>query len=157
MSELELKEGMKAPAFRGETLEGPVSLDDYRGKTLVLYFYPKDDTPGCTTEACNFRDNFARLKSAGVEVLGVSKDTLVAHKNFQQKYDLPFRLLSDPDLTVLQAYGAWKEKIFCGKCALGIERSTFVIDGKGVVRRIWRKVKANGHVDEILAFLDTLK
>jgi peroxiredoxin Q/BCP len=157
MTDLELKEGMKAPDFTGQTLEGPVSLADYRGKTLVLYFYPKDDTPGCTTEACNFRDNFARLKAAGVEVLGVSKDSLAAHRKFQQKYELPFRLLSDTDLTVLQAYGAWKEKIFCGKCSLGIERSTFVIDGKGVVRRIWRKVKAAGHVDEILSFLETMK
>lgn len=153
----DLKEGMKAPDFSAESSEGGlVSLGDCLGKAVVLYFYPKDSTPGCTREACDFRDVSTKLNRHGAVVLGVSKDSLQSHGNFQAKYNLNFPLLSDPDLKMIKAYGVWKEKKMYGKSAMGVERSTFLIDAQGVIRRIWRQVKVDGHVDEVLEALKAL-
>jgi peroxiredoxin Q/BCP len=150
-------EGQAAPDFTAESNElGTVRLADLRGKTVVLYFYPKDSTPGCTVEACGFRDANAALQAAGVVVLGVSKDSLKSHASFSKKYGLTFPLLSDPQGTLISAYGAWKQKSMFGHTALGIRRCTFVIDREGIVRRVWPDVKAAGHADEVLAFVTTL-
>ncbi|HOJ03171.1 MAG TPA: thioredoxin-dependent thiol peroxidase [Bacteroidota bacterium] len=146
--------GKKAPAFSLPSSSGTnVSLKDLKGKTVVLYFYPKDNTPGCTQEACDFRDNFARIQAAGALVFGVSADSIASHRKFQQKLELPFELLSDESHTVLEAYGAWKEKSMYGRTFMGIERSTVIIDANGVVVQVFPKVKVKGHVDEILAVL----
>lgn len=146
--------GKKAPAFSLPSSSGAnVSLKDLKGKTVVLYFYPKDNTPGCTQEACDFRDNFARIQAAGALVFGVSADSIASHRKFQQKLELPFELLSDESHTMLEAYGAWKEKSMYGRTFMGIERSTVVIDANGVVKHMFPKVKVKGHVDEILAVL----
>lgn len=146
--------GKKAPAFTLPSSSGAtVSLKDLKGKTVVLYFYPKDNTPGCTQEACDFRDNFARIQAAGALVFGVSADSIASHRKFQQKLELPFELLSDESHTMLEAYGAWKEKSMYGRTFMGIERSTVVIDANGVVKHMFPKVKVKGHVDEILAVL----
>jgi len=143
--------GKAAPDFSLEASNGKtVSLGDFAGKWVVLYFYPKDDTPGCTREACSFRDYHKRLEAQGAVVLGVSADDLKAHDKFIHKYDLPFLLLSDPDHAVASKYGVWKEKNMYGKKVMGIERSTFLIDPDGRIARAWRKVKVEGHVDEIL-------
>lgn len=146
--------GKKAPAFTLPSSSGAnVSLKDLKGKTVVLYFYPKDNTPGCTQEACDFRDNFARIQAAGALVFGVSADSIASHRKFQQKLELPFELLSDESHTMLEAYGAWKEKSMYGRTFMGIERSTVIIDANGVVMQVFPKVKVKGHVDEILAVL----
>ncbi len=146
--------GKKAPAFSLPSSSGAnVSLKDLKGKTVVLYFYPKDNTPGCTQEACDFRDNFARIQAAGALVFGVSADSIASHRKFQQKLELPFELLSDESHTMLEAYGAWKEKSMYGRTFMGIERSTVIIDANGVVMQVFPKVKVKGHVDEILAVL----
>ena len=143
--------GKAAPSFSLEASNGKkVKLADFAGKWVVLYFYPKDDTPSCTREACSFRDNHKRLEALGAVVLGVSGDDLKSHDKFVHKYDLPFLLLSDPDHAVADKYGVWKEKNMYGRKVMGIERSTFLIDPKGWVVRAWRKVKVEGHVDEIL-------
>lgn len=143
--------GKAAPAFSLEASNGKtVKLADLAGKWVVLYFYPKDDTPGCTREACSFRDNYKRLEALGAVVLGVSGDDLKSHDKFVHKYDLPFLLLSDPDHAVATKYGVWKEKNMYGRKVMGIERSTFLIDPEGRIVRVWRKVKVEGHVDEIL-------
>lgn len=143
--------GSKAPDFKAETDTGEtISLKDFRGKQVVLYFYPKDDTTGCTKEACDFRDNFARLKKAGAVVLGVSPDTVSKHVKFKDKYDLPFTLISDPDKTVCGLYEVWKEKSMYGRKYMGVERSTFLIDENGKIKALWRKVKVPGHVEEVL-------
>ncbi len=148
----DLKEGDKAPAFTAKTQDGTtVSLDEYSGKTVVLYFYPKDDTPGCTKEACNFRDNIEELHQRDVAVLGVSPDSEESHRKFIEKYDLPFTLLSDPDKEILQAYGAWGEKTNYGKTSMGVIRSTFVIGPDGTIQKIYRKVKTETHAVDILA------
>ncbi len=150
-------EGAPAPDFALSSANGQtVRLSDLRGRTVVLYFYPKDDTPGCTKEACGFRDNMARLTELGVTVLGVSPDSTASHSRFAAKYELPFDLLSDPDQAVATAYGAWVEKSMYGRKYMGIERSTFVIDGEGVIRREFRKVKVPGHVDEVIAAVQAL-
>lgn len=146
----ELAEGALAPDFTLEGQEGPIRLSDFAGKTLVLYFYPKDDTSGCTREAQAFSDLEAEFAKAGAQVLGVSKDSLASHKKFAAKYDLRVQLASDPDGVVLEAYGAWVEKSMYGKKYMGIERSTFVIDPEGRLKRIWRKVKVPGHADAVL-------
>lgn len=152
MTAKELKEGMKAPAFTAEATGGEtISLGDFKGKTVVLYFYPKDSTPGCTREACAFRDAQAQMKKLGAVVLGVSRDSLKSHESFAAKQELNFPLLSDPDRKIIEAYGVWKEKSMYGKTSMGIERSTFLIDGEGRIRRIWRKVKVDGHDEEVLA------
>ncbi len=150
--------GDKAPSF---TLPsdggGEVSLKDFKGKPVVLYFYPKDDTSGCTAEACAFRDqlpDFSKLKTA---VIGVSRDSAASHDKFKTKYRLSFPLASDEDGRVCEAYGVWTEKSMYGRKYMGIERSTFLIDGKGVLRGVWRKVKVPGHVEEVLEAVKALK
>lgn len=130
--------------------ERDFSLKDYKGKTIVLYFYPKDNTPGCTQEACDFRDNMARLLKAAVVVLGVSPDSVKSHLGFREKHGLAFPLLSDPEKRVSALYGAYGEKKMYGKTVTGIIRSTFIIDPKGTIKNIWRGVKAAGHVDTVL-------
>lgn len=152
-----VEEGKKAPAFTLPDDSGaPVSLRDFLGSPVVLYFYPKDSTPGCTQEACDFRDNFARLQAAGAVVLGLSADSVASHAKFKTKHELPFRLLSDEKHEALDAYGVWKQKSLYGKTFMGIERCTFVLDRRGVVRRIFRKVKVKGHVDAVLEALQGL-
>src|SRR5512142_2139232 len=146
-----IEEGKKAPPFKLASSEGgEVSLEDLRGKTVGLYFYPKDDTPGCTREACAFRDSQAALKRKGVVVLGVSGDSLAAHQKFKAKYSLNSPLLSDPDKAVAKKYGAWGEKVLYGKKTVGMIRSTFVIDGDGVVRKVFPRVKVDGHDQQVL-------
>ena len=134
----------------------PFRLSAQRGKTVVLYFYPKDSTPGCTTEAQQFRDLHADFLAAGCVLAGVSRDSLRSHENFKTKQALPFELISDTDETLCQRFGVIKEKKLYGKLVRGIERSTFVIDGQGVLRREWRGVKVPGHVEEVLAFVQSL-
>jgi peroxiredoxin Q/BCP len=143
--------GEKAPPFVLPASTGQhISLQALAGKTVVLYFYPRDDTPGCTTEACGFRDSYDTLKAAGVEVLGVSADSPGAHTKFTEKYHLPFPLLSDADKTVAIAYGAWGEKLVRGRPAVGMKRMTFLIDAVGTIQRIWSTVKPAGHAAEVL-------
>jgi peroxiredoxin Q/BCP len=153
-----LTEGTIAPDF---TLEadggGEVSLSDYRGKKVVLYFYPKDNTPGCTTEACNFRDDYSRIIAAGAAVLGVSPDSIKSHDKFKLKLSLPFALLSDPDHRVAEMYGAWGEKKMRGKTYMGIIRSTFIIDEEGKIIKVFPKVKVKDHSQEVLAVLEGQK
>lgn len=149
-----LKPGNKAPDFTSADEKGKsVSLKDFRGKKVVLYFYPKDDTTGCTKEACDFRDNFARVKRIGAVVIGVSADSEKSHTKFKEKYDLPFTLLSDPDKKIINAYGVWQEKSMYGRKYMGIVRTTFIIDEKGKIARIFEKVRVAGHVDEVLKAL----
>lgn len=149
-----LKEGDKAPDFHSTSVdasgERPVGLGDFAGKTLVLYFYPKDNTPGCTKEACSFRDMSGEFAAVGAAILGVSPDSAVSHGKFIGKYQLPFPLIADEDHAIATAYGVWKEKSMYGKTYMGVERTTFVIDGKGVIRRIFPKVKVEGHVAQVL-------
>ncbi len=150
-----LKEGLKAPAFTLFDNRGKkVSLNDFLGKKVVLYFYPKDMTSGCTKEACDFRDTFPNFKKVNAVVLGLSADSIESHRKFSDKYKLPFTLLSDPDKKVLENYGVWKEKSFYGKKYMGIERTTFVIDKQGKIVKIFPKVKVPGHVEEVLAVLE---
>lgn len=149
-----LKEGDKAPAFALKDQSGnTVSLSDFAGKTVVVYFYPKDDTPGCTKEACGFRDSYADLTARGAVVLGISADSPQSHAKFVGKYDLPFTLLSDPDKSVIQAFGAWGVKKMYGKEYEGIMRSTFVIGPDGVITKVFPKVKPADHAAEILKLL----
>jgi peroxiredoxin Q/BCP len=145
--------GDEAPGFTAETDEGTISLKDLRGKRVVLYFYPKDNTPGCTREACDLRDAHAKLKSKGVVVLGVSPDSPKSHVGFKAKHELPFTLVSDPDKAIATAYGVYAEKLMYGKKVMGIVRSTFLIDEHGKIAQVWSKVKVEGHVDAILASL----
>ncbi|MHB1286660.1 MAG: peroxiredoxin [Leptospirales bacterium] len=154
-----LKMGDKAPDFSAEVVgyeRSPVRLSELKGKKVVLYFYPKDDTPGCTREACDFRDRFSELTKAGVLVLGVSRDSVESHRKFQQKYGLTFPLLSDPDGSLSTSYGVLKEKNMYGRKSIGIERTTFLIDGEGVVRKVYPNVKVEGHVDQIFGDLSGL-
>lgn len=149
---------MKAPDFELPADNGEmIKLSDYKGKKVVLYFYPKDSTSGCTQEACSFRDNFARITAKNVTVFGISKDSIKKHKNFKEKNKLPFLLLSDENNDVCEKYRVWKEKMNFGKKYFGIERSTFLIDSKGGIVKEWRKVKVNGHVDEVLKEIENLK
>lgn len=150
----ELKVGDKAPAFTLESDEGEkVSLKDLKGKTVVLYFYPKDDTPGCTQEACDFRDARPKLSRKGVVVLGVSKDTVEKHQRFKKKHGINFPLLADVDGEACEAYGVWQKKTLYGRKFMGIVRMTFVIGPDGKIAKVFPKVKVAGHVDEILAEL----
>ena len=128
------------------------SLDDYMGQKVILYFYPKDNTSGCTQEACDFRDNINRLTTVAT-VIGVSPDSIKSHQKFKQNHDLNFLLLSDPEHKLAEKFGVWKEKSMYGKKYMGIERSTFILDGKGNIEKEWRKVKVKGHVDEVLDYL----
>ena len=149
--------GKNAPDFEMPTDgEGSVSLKELKGKKVVLYFYPKDDTPGCTTEACGFRDNLAAFNGADAVVIGVSKDSPKSHDKFKQKHGLTFTLASDVDGKVCEAYGTWVEKSMYGRKYMGIDRATFLIDRKGVLRREWRKVKVSGHVAEVLDAAEAL-
>jgi peroxiredoxin Q/BCP len=148
-------EGKKAPDFDLLGSDGRQhSLEQYAGKTVVIYFYPKDNTPGCTKEACGFRDNYKILTDAGVVVLGVSRDSIAAHGKFITNYALPFVLLSDPDFVMMQSYEAYGEKIMCGKKSLGTIRSTVIVGADGIVKKQWAKVaKAEQHPDQVLAYL----
>jgi len=154
-----LSEGKSAPDFSLAGSDGKThSLKDYKGKTVVLYFYPKDDTPGCTKEACGFRDDHAVLKKKGIVILGVSKDSIASHNKFIDKFKLPFVLLSDEDLAVMKKYGAWGEKLMYGKPVMGTIRSTVIIDAKGHVAKHWAKVaNAEEHPAEVRAFIDSMK
>jgi peroxiredoxin Q/BCP len=152
-----LKVGDKAPAFKLEDQDGKtVSLSDLKGKKVVLYFYPKDDTPGCTIEACAFRDDIARYRKAGAEVIGVSFDSPESHTKFREKYDLPFTLLADEEKKLANAYGVYVEKNMYGKKSMGIQRSTFVIDPAGRIAAIFPKVRPEGHSAEVLDALKRL-
>jgi len=146
--------GDNAPDFSLADQNGVVhTLKQYAGKWVVLYFYPKDDTPGCTKEACSFRDNLGAVTKKGAVILGVSGDSTASHKKFATKYDLPFPLLADTEKAVINAYGVWKEKNMYGKKTMGVERSTFLIDRAGKIAAEWRKVKVDGHTEEVLAAL----
>ncbi len=146
-----LSEGDKAPDFGVVNQNNEVmSLQSYRGKKVILYFYPKDSTPGCTAESCNLRDSYSELTTLGFEVIGVSADSVASHQKFISKHDLPFDLLSDTDRKVIEAYGVWGPKKFMGKEYEGIHRTTFVIDEKGVIERVFNKVKTKEHTQQIL-------
>src|SRR5579872_4549254 len=146
-----LSVGDTAPDFKSVDENGkPVSLKQFKGKKVVLYFYPKDNTTGCTAEACDFRDNFARVKKTGAVVLGVSPDSAKSHAGFKEKYDLPFTLVSDESKEIVNEYGVWQEKSMYGRKYMGVVRTTFIIDEKGKIKHIFEKVKVNGHVDEVL-------
>ena len=146
--------GTKAPDFTLKDKDGnEVSLSDFAGKKVVLYFYPKDSTPGCTKQACSYRDNFGQFREKGVVVIGISKDSIKAHTNFAAKNDLPFLLLSDPDLQAIQAYDVWHEKKMCGKVSMGVVRSTCVIDENGMIVYSAEKVKPDADSLNVLAFL----
>jgi peroxiredoxin Q/BCP len=152
--ELKLKEGDKAPEFSVNTSGGgKISLTDYLGKNVILYFYPKDDTPGCTKEACAFRDHFAAFKKRGAIVLGVSPDSVKSHDKFVEKFKLPFTLLADEDKKIVEAYGVWGEKSFMGRKYLGVYRVTFLIGPDGRIKKIWPEVKPDEHAAEVLAAL----
>jgi len=149
-----LKVGEKAPDFSLPSTDGrTVSLRDLRGKKVILYFYPKDSTPGCTKEACDFRDNAGRLKRKGATVIGVSADSVKSHEKFSKKYDLPFPLLSDESKEMLRAYGVWREKKFMGRTYMGIVRTTVVIDEAGKIEHVYDEVSVKNHVDEVLGQL----
>jgi peroxiredoxin Q/BCP len=146
----QLKEGMKAPEFEGTDQNGkPVKLSDFTGKKVVLYFYPKDNTPGCTAQACSLRDDYAALLKAGFAVVGVSMDSEKSHKNFAEKFSLPFPLIADTSKKILNDYGVWKEKSMYGKTFLGIARTTFIIDEKGVIEKVISKVETKTHSQQV--------
>jgi len=154
---MSVNEGDKAPEFSMPTDSGgTISLKDLKGRPIVLYFYPKDSTPGCTKEACAFRDLMPDFSKVDAEIIGVSKDTVKRHENFKAKNELPFTLASDEDGEVCETYGVWAEKSMYGRKFMGIERTTFLIDGKGRVRKVWRKVKVPGHAEEVLDVTRTL-
>jgi thioredoxin-dependent peroxiredoxin len=149
-----IEEGKKAPDFKLKNQDGEtLSLKDFKGKNVVLYFYPKDNTSGCTKEACNFRDEFPKFKNVDAVILGVSPDSVASHKKFAEKYDLPFNLLSDEDKKVLEQYGVWQEKSMYGKKYMGVVRTTVVIDENGKIKKIFPKVKVDGHNKEVLEVL----
>ena len=148
-----LKEGDKAPAFSGKDQNGnKISLSAYKGQKLVLYFYPQDDTPTCTIQACNLRDNYALLKKEGFAVIGISPDEVTDHKKFEEKYQLPFTLIADPDHAIIDKYGVWGEKQLYGRHYMGLHRTTFVIDEKGIINKIYLRPKNKSHAEEILSY-----
>ena len=150
-----LEVGTKAPEFTLPDKDGnPVSLSDFLGKKVVLYFYPKDNTPGCTKQACAFAASYEGFKAKNVAVIGVSKDSVASHQKFAAKYDLPFLLLSDPELQAIHAYGVWQEKKLYGKVSMGVVRSTYLIDEQGVIARVMPKVKPDTNAADILAALE---
>ena len=147
----QLTEGQKAPAFNGRDQNGKaVSLSDFTGKKVVLYFYPEDDTPTCTVQACNLRDNYSLLKKHGWVVLGVSPDDEKKHKKFEAKYDLPFTLIADPDHSIIDKYGVWGEKQLYGRQYMGLHRTTFLIDEKGMIKKVFLRPKNKQHAEEII-------
>ena len=149
-----LEAGVKAPAFTLPDQDGnPVSLSDFLGKKVILYFYPKDNTPGCTRQACAFAGSYAAFRDLDAVVIGVSKDSTASHRKFAEKYDLPFLLLSDPELRVLQTYGVWQEKKLYGKVSMGVVRTTFIIDETGVIEKVMPKVKPDTNAADILVYL----
>ena len=149
-----LEVGTKAPDFTLLDKDGKtVSLADFAGKRVVLYFYPRDNTPGCTRQACAFAQNFEDFRRQDIVVIGISKDSVASHLKFAQKYDLPFILLSDPELQAIQAYGAWQEKKLYGKVSMGVVRSTYIIDPQGLIEKVMPKVKPDTNAAEILAYL----
>lgn len=151
-----LQTGTKAPDFTLSDKDGnPVSLTDFLGKKVVLYFYPKDNTPGCTRQACAFASAYEEFKKSNVEVIGVSKDGTASHIKFAEKYNLPFILLSDPELIAIKAYGVWQEKKLYGKTSFGVVRTTFIIDEHGVIEMVFPKVKPDTNAEEILKYLST--
>jgi thioredoxin-dependent peroxiredoxin len=163
LSDTAIQEQQPAPDFTLPAIgkeeivkNGQVHLSDLKGHTVVLYFYPKDDTPGCTAEACSFRDANREMQKRGIVVLGVSADSVESHQKFADKYGLPYPLLADTDTTVSQLYGVWKEKNYAGKTYIGVNRETFLIDKKGIVRKVWSKVKAAEHAQEVLEAIETL-
>ena len=146
-----LHEGEKAPAFTSKDQDGnKISLADFKGKKIVLYFYPEDNTPTCTVQACNLRDNYSLLKKNGFTVLGVSPDDEKSHKKFEAKFDLPFTLVTDPDHKIIDKYGVWGEKLLYGRRYMGLHRTTFLIDEKGVIRKIFLKPKSKQHAEDII-------
>ena len=154
---MSVSEGDKAPSFAMATDGGgTVSLKDLKGQNVVLYFYPKDNTPGCTKEACAFRDLMPDFSGIDAAVIGVSKDSVKKHDNFKAKYELPFTLASDEDGSVCEAYGTWVQKKLYGREYMGIERATFLIDGTGVIRKVWHKVKVAGHAEDVLESAQSL-
>jgi len=147
--------GEPAPAFEGITQNGDViRLEDFRGKKLALYFYPKDDTPGCTKQACNLRDEYRLLQRGDIAVVGVSADPVESHQDFAEKYDLPFPLISDPDRRIIEAYGVWGERTLFGRKLMGIKRTTFLIDEDGIVRHVIKRPKVDAHAEEIIENFD---
>ena len=153
-----LQTGTKAPDFTLPDKDGKeITLSSFLGKKVVVYFYPKDNTPGCTRQACAFAGAYQGFKDRGVEVIGVSKDSVRSHTNFAAKYDLPFILISDPELTAIQAYDVWKEKKLYGKVSMGVVRSTYVIDENGVIEKVFEKAKPDTNAVEILEYLDEKK
>ena len=149
-----LEIGMKAPDFsRSDKDANTVRLSDFQGKKVVLYFYPKDNTPGCTRQACAFAASYEQFKAQDATVIGISKDSVASHLKFAQKYDLPFILLSDPELQAIQAYGVWQEKKLYGKVSMGVVRTTYIIDEQGIIEKVMPKVKPDTNAAEILAYL----
>lgn len=152
-----LKENAKAPDFELQNENGDVTkLSDYLGETVILYFYPKDDTPGCTTEACNFRDDYSIYKELGVRIIGISPDSEKSHDRFKSKYELPFTLLSDKNHQVSESYGVWGKKKFMGKEYFGVKRTTFIIDKKGKIAKVFEGVKPATHSDDVLEVIKAL-
>ena len=150
-----LEKGMKAPSFALSDKDGNmVSLGDFAGRKIILYFYPKDNTPGCTRQACAFAANFEKFKETDAVVIGISKDSAASHRKFAEKYNLPFILLSDPDLQAIQAYGVWQEKKLYGKVSMGVVRTTYIIDENGVIEKVMPKVKPDTNAAEILEYLE---
>lgn len=146
-----LKQGDKAPAFSGKDQDGhTIKLADYKGKRLALYFYPQDDTPTCTIQSCNLRDNYTALKAAGIEIIGISPDSVDSHKHFENKFSLPFRILADEKHSIIDKYGVWGEKQMFGNKYMGLHRTTFLIDEKGLVHKIFLKPKNSDHAAEII-------
>lgn len=149
-----LEVGVKAPEFKLQDKDGNiVSLSDFKNKKVVLYFYPKDNTPGCTKQACSFRDNYGKFKSRDVVVIGISKDSIKSHERFAKKNGLPFILLSDPELEVIKSYDVWQEKKLYGKVGFGVVRSTYIIDENGIIEKVYDKVKTDKNVGEVLEYL----
>lgn len=152
-----IEEGKKAPAFSLKATNGKtVKLSDFKGKNVVLYFYPKDDTPGCTKEACAFRDRHSEIEGLGAVVLGVSPDDVASHGKFTEKFQLNFPLLADTDHALAEKFGAWREKNMYGKKSMGVQRSTFLIDGSGTVVKVWKKVSVDGHDEQVIEALKEL-
>jgi peroxiredoxin Q/BCP len=148
---MEIKEGSKAPAFKGIDQNGNyVSLSDFKGKKVILYFYPKDDTPGCTAQACNLRDNYQDLINNGFEVIGISTDSVKSHKKFEEKFDLPFPLIADEDRKIVEKYNVWGEKKFMGKTYMGTNRTTFLIDEQGEIKKIISKPDTKSQTQQVL-------